>query len=144
MRNDRQRSFSLECYTHPVSCVQVREAYLQFMITIAKMIREDKNTSKDDSFVEEEMAKVMELETEIANVSQELLRMLGGGGERKQHRTPSDKLSFSKETVLFAYYLSVYMSTCMQFQPLTLVLVDSSNNLVNVFRQLPQQKKGMM
>ncbi|NXC12328.1 MMEL1 protein, partial [Corythaeola cristata] len=46
---------------------RVREAYLQFMITIAKMIREDKNMSKDDSFVQEEMAKVMELETEIAN-----------------------------------------------------------------------------
>lgn len=39
------------------------------MITIAKMIRGDKNLSKDDSFVQEEMAKVMEFETEIANVS---------------------------------------------------------------------------
>uniref|UniRef100_A0A8B9FVC3 Membrane metalloendopeptidase like 1 n=1 Tax=Amazona collaria TaxID=241587 RepID=A0A8B9FVC3_9PSIT len=45
------------------------KAYLQFMITIAKMIREDKNMSKDDSFVQEEMAKVMELETEIANAT---------------------------------------------------------------------------
>uniref|UniRef100_A0A672V6M8 Membrane metalloendopeptidase like 1 n=1 Tax=Strigops habroptila TaxID=2489341 RepID=A0A672V6M8_STRHB len=48
---------------------RVREAYLQFMITIAKMIREDKNMSKEDSFVQEEMAKVMELETEIANAT---------------------------------------------------------------------------
>ncbi|XP_010116389.1 PREDICTED: membrane metallo-endopeptidase-like 1, partial [Chlamydotis macqueenii] len=48
---------------------RVREAYLQFMITIAKMIREDKNMSRDDSFVQEEMAKVMELETEIANAT---------------------------------------------------------------------------
>ncbi|XP_065506002.1 membrane metallo-endopeptidase-like 1 isoform X3 [Caloenas nicobarica] len=48
---------------------RVREAYLQFMISIAKMIREDKNMSKDDSFVQEEMAKVMELETEIANAT---------------------------------------------------------------------------
>uniref|UniRef100_A0A7M4F2F7 Membrane metalloendopeptidase like 1 n=1 Tax=Crocodylus porosus TaxID=8502 RepID=A0A7M4F2F7_CROPO len=48
---------------------KVREAYLQFMITIAKMIRDDKNMSKDDSFVQEEMVKVMEFETEIANVS---------------------------------------------------------------------------
>lgn len=69
MRSDRQQIFSLQCYTRSVSCVQVREAYLQFMITIAKMIREDKNMSKDDSFVQEEMTKVMELETEIANVS---------------------------------------------------------------------------
>uniref|UniRef100_A0A663DZY9 Membrane metalloendopeptidase like 1 n=1 Tax=Aquila chrysaetos chrysaetos TaxID=223781 RepID=A0A663DZY9_AQUCH len=48
---------------------KVREAYLQFMITIAKMIREDKNVSKDDSFVQEEMARVMEFETEIANAT---------------------------------------------------------------------------
>uniref|UniRef100_A0A8D0F6U2 Membrane metalloendopeptidase like 1 n=1 Tax=Strix occidentalis caurina TaxID=311401 RepID=A0A8D0F6U2_STROC len=63
------QTFSSQCYTHVVSCVQVREAYLQFMITIAKMIREDKNMPKDDSFVQEEMAKVMELETEIANAT---------------------------------------------------------------------------
>ncbi|XP_025067701.1 membrane metallo-endopeptidase-like 1 isoform X3 [Alligator sinensis] len=48
---------------------RVREAYLQFMITIAKMIRDDKNMSKDDSFVQEEMVKVMEFETEIANAT---------------------------------------------------------------------------
>uniref|UniRef100_A0A8C3U7D2 Membrane metalloendopeptidase like 1 n=1 Tax=Catharus ustulatus TaxID=91951 RepID=A0A8C3U7D2_CATUS len=45
------------------------KAYLQFMITIAKMIRQDKNVSRDDSFVQEEMAKVMEFETEIANAT---------------------------------------------------------------------------
>uniref|UniRef100_A0A8C4YEQ3 Membrane metalloendopeptidase like 1 n=1 Tax=Gopherus evgoodei TaxID=1825980 RepID=A0A8C4YEQ3_9SAUR len=44
-----------------------RVTYLQFMITIAKMIREDKNMAKDDTFVQQEMAKVMKLETEIAN-----------------------------------------------------------------------------
>uniref|UniRef100_A0A452INC5 Uncharacterized protein n=1 Tax=Gopherus agassizii TaxID=38772 RepID=A0A452INC5_9SAUR len=48
---------------------RVREAYLQFMITIAKMIREDKNMAKDDTFVQQEMAKVMKLETEIANAT---------------------------------------------------------------------------
>lgn len=53
------------------------------MITIAKMIREDKNVSKDDSFVQEEMAKVMELETEIANVSREIKNSSGScGGQR--------------------------------------------------------------
>uniref|UniRef100_A0A8C3SEM4 Membrane metalloendopeptidase like 1 n=1 Tax=Chelydra serpentina TaxID=8475 RepID=A0A8C3SEM4_CHESE len=46
-----------------------RVTYLQFMITIAKMIREDKNMAKDDHFVQEEMAKVLKLETEIANVT---------------------------------------------------------------------------
>lgn len=47
------------------------------MITIAKMIREDKNVSKDDLFVQEEMTKVMELETEIANVSTEIKKFSG-------------------------------------------------------------------
>lgn len=52
------------------------------MITIAKMIREDKNVSRDDSFVQEEMAKVMELETEIANVSRQIKNSSRGQGVR--------------------------------------------------------------
>ncbi|KAF7239346.1 Membrane metallo-endopeptidase-like 1 [Varanus komodoensis] len=48
---------------------QVREAYFQYMVTIAKMIREDMNASKDDNFVLEEMRKVMEFEIRIANAS---------------------------------------------------------------------------
>ncbi|XP_051895419.1 membrane metallo-endopeptidase-like 1 [Pristis pectinata] len=48
---------------------KVREAYLQFMISIAKMIREDRNITKNDTFVEEEMMKVLELETEMANAT---------------------------------------------------------------------------
>lgn len=90
--------------TCSVSCVQVREAYLQFMITIAKMIREDKNMSKDDSFVQEEMAKVMELETEIANVSTEIETFSGSQGGSKEQEG---------ESGLFACYLSVCMRTCM-------------------------------
>lgn len=83
MRSDRQQTFSSVLHACSVSCVQVREAYLQFMITIAKMIREDKNMSKDDSFVQEEMAKVMELETEIANVSTEIKNCSGRWGVSK-------------------------------------------------------------
>ncbi|XP_067873227.1 membrane metallo-endopeptidase-like 1 isoform X3 [Heterodontus francisci] len=48
---------------------RVREAYLQFMIIIAKMIREDRNLTKNDTFVEEEMTKVLELEIEMANAT---------------------------------------------------------------------------
>lgn len=39
------------------------------MVTIAKMIRQDMNLSRDDTFVLEEMKKVMDFETDIANVS---------------------------------------------------------------------------
>ncbi|KAM4704262.1 membrane metallo-endopeptidase-like 1 [Rhinophrynus dorsalis] len=48
---------------------KIKEAYLQFMITIAKMVRDDMNVAKDDSFVREEMTKVMDLETEIAKAT---------------------------------------------------------------------------
>lgn len=84
------------------------------MITIAKMIREDKNVSRNDSFVQEEMAKVMELETEIANVSREIKNSSGncgvqgvrgkgllllcaavfGAPENAQHRTKWEKKTF--------------------------------------------------
>lgn len=49
-------------------CSQIREAYLQFMITIARMVREDKNMTKDDAFVQEEMSRVMDFESDIAKV----------------------------------------------------------------------------
>ncbi|XP_078094880.1 membrane metallo-endopeptidase-like 1 isoform X1 [Mustelus asterias] len=48
---------------------RVREAYVQFMILIAKMIREDRNVTKNDTFVEEEMTKVLEFEIEMANAT---------------------------------------------------------------------------
>uniref|UniRef100_A0A8C6PI95 Membrane metalloendopeptidase like 1 n=1 Tax=Nothobranchius furzeri TaxID=105023 RepID=A0A8C6PI95_NOTFU len=54
------------------SCInesEVREAYLQFMVSIAKITREDRNLTQDDDKVWEEMMQVLELETDIANVS---------------------------------------------------------------------------
>ncbi|XP_038602836.1 membrane metallo-endopeptidase-like 1 [Tachyglossus aculeatus] len=48
---------------------RVREAYLSFMIAMATMIRSDLNLTRDDRFVQEEMARVMELETDIANAT---------------------------------------------------------------------------
>uniref|UniRef100_A0A670IL80 Membrane metalloendopeptidase like 1 n=1 Tax=Podarcis muralis TaxID=64176 RepID=A0A670IL80_PODMU len=52
------------------SCMnESEEAYFQYMVLIAKMIREDMNMSKDDNFVQEEMRKVMEFETDVANAT---------------------------------------------------------------------------
>lgn len=48
---------------------QVREAYLHFMVSIAKITRDDRNLTQDDDRVWEEMMQVLELETDIANVS---------------------------------------------------------------------------
>ena len=48
---------------------QAREAYLHFMVSIAKITREDRNLTQDDDRVWEEMMQVLELETDIANVS---------------------------------------------------------------------------
>lgn len=39
------------------------------MVSIAKITREDRNLTQDDDHVWEEMMQVLELETDIANVS---------------------------------------------------------------------------
>lgn len=39
------------------------------MVSIAKITREDRNLTQDDDRVWEEMMQVLELETDIANVS---------------------------------------------------------------------------
>lgn len=48
---------------------QVRKAYLHYMVSIAKTVRDDRNLTQDDDRVWEEMMQVLELETDIANVS---------------------------------------------------------------------------
>uniref|UniRef100_A0A671W7W4 Membrane metalloendopeptidase like 1 n=1 Tax=Sparus aurata TaxID=8175 RepID=A0A671W7W4_SPAAU len=48
---------------------QAREAYLHFMVSIAKITREDRNLTQDDDRVWEEMMQVLELETDIANAT---------------------------------------------------------------------------
>lgn len=48
---------------------QVRKAYLHYMVSIAKIIRDDRNLTQDDDRAWEEMMQVLELETDIANVS---------------------------------------------------------------------------
>lgn len=54
---------------------QVREAYLQFMTSVAAMLRADMNLPENSYLVQEEMVQVLELETQLANV-----RPRGGGG----------------------------------------------------------------
>uniref|UniRef100_A0A8P4KGN4 Membrane metallo-endopeptidase-like 1 n=1 Tax=Dicentrarchus labrax TaxID=13489 RepID=A0A8P4KGN4_DICLA len=49
--------------------ISVREAYLHFMVSIAKITREDRNLTQDDDRVWEEMMQVLELETDIANAT---------------------------------------------------------------------------
>uniref|UniRef100_A0ACB8EDW5 Membrane metallo-endopeptidase-like 1 n=1 Tax=Sphaerodactylus townsendi TaxID=933632 RepID=A0ACB8EDW5_9SAUR len=60
---------SRDYYFNDGNYQRVREAYLQYMITIAKMIREDLKISKDNVLVEEEMKTVLEFETDIANAT---------------------------------------------------------------------------
>lgn len=47
---------------------QVREAYLQFMVSVATMLREDAHLPRDSHLVQEDMAQVLELETQLAKV----------------------------------------------------------------------------
>lgn len=44
-------------------------AYVDFMISVAKLIRQERNLSSDDTLIRNEMEKVMALEKEIANAT---------------------------------------------------------------------------
>uniref|UniRef100_A0A8C6BT79 Membrane metalloendopeptidase like 1 n=1 Tax=Monodon monoceros TaxID=40151 RepID=A0A8C6BT79_MONMO len=46
---------------------KVREAYLQFMMSVATMLRADMNLPQNSHLVREDMAQVLELETQLAN-----------------------------------------------------------------------------
>ncbi|XP_052572726.1 membrane metallo-endopeptidase-like 1 isoform X4 [Peromyscus californicus insignis] len=48
---------------------QVREAYLHFMMSVATMLRKDLNLPKDNTLVQEDMTKVLELEAHLANAT---------------------------------------------------------------------------
>ncbi|KAK3536750.1 hypothetical protein QTP86_022991 [Hemibagrus guttatus] len=60
---------SRDYYLNDGNYKKVREAYLQFMVSMAKIVREDRNVTQDDEHVWEEMMQVMELERDIANAS---------------------------------------------------------------------------
>ncbi|KAI4889948.1 hypothetical protein NFI96_015103 [Prochilodus magdalenae] len=60
---------SRDYYLNDGNYKKVREAYLQFMVSMAKIAREDRNLTQDDERVWEEMMQVMELEREIANAT---------------------------------------------------------------------------
>uniref|UniRef100_A0A8C2IHK4 Membrane metallo-endopeptidase-like 1 n=1 Tax=Cyprinus carpio TaxID=7962 RepID=A0A8C2IHK4_CYPCA len=48
---------------------KVREAYLEFMVSIARIAREDRNLTQDEERLWEDMTQVLELETDIANAT---------------------------------------------------------------------------
>ncbi|XP_028613650.1 membrane metallo-endopeptidase-like 1 isoform X1 [Grammomys surdaster] len=48
---------------------KVREAYLQFMTSVATMLRKDLNLPTESTMVREEMAQVLDLETHLANAT---------------------------------------------------------------------------
>ncbi|XP_067243853.1 membrane metallo-endopeptidase-like 1 [Chanodichthys erythropterus] len=48
---------------------KVREAYLEFMVSMARIAREDRNLTQDEERVWEDMTQVLELETDIANAT---------------------------------------------------------------------------
>lgn len=67
---------------------QVREAYLQFMVSVATMLRADLNLPENNDLVQEDMAQVLELETQLANVR--LCPGRGGVGGPAGHAGPCD------------------------------------------------------
>ncbi|XP_077430429.1 membrane metallo-endopeptidase-like 1 [Vanacampus margaritifer] len=60
---------SRDYYFNDGNYKKVREAYLHFMVAIAKMTREDRNLTQDDERVWEEMMQVLDLETDVANAT---------------------------------------------------------------------------
>ncbi|GAA6110341.1 membrane metallo-endopeptidase-like 1 [Tachysurus ichikawai] len=60
---------SRDYYLNDGNYKKVCEAYLQFMVSMAKIVREDRNLTQDDEHVWEEMMQVIELERDIANAS---------------------------------------------------------------------------
>uniref|UniRef100_A0A8D2AFB6 Membrane metalloendopeptidase like 1 n=1 Tax=Sciurus vulgaris TaxID=55149 RepID=A0A8D2AFB6_SCIVU len=60
---------SREYYFNKGSSKKVREAYLQFMISVATMLRKDKKLPKDSELVQKDMTQVLELETHLANAT---------------------------------------------------------------------------
>uniref|UniRef100_G1QHB6 Membrane metalloendopeptidase like 1 n=1 Tax=Nomascus leucogenys TaxID=61853 RepID=G1QHB6_NOMLE len=60
---------SREYYFNGGSNRKVREAYLQFMVSVATMLREDANLPRDSCLVQEDMAQVLELETQLAKAT---------------------------------------------------------------------------
>ncbi|ELR61334.1 Membrane metallo-endopeptidase-like 1 [Bos mutus] len=59
---------SREYYFKEGNNQKVREAYLQFMVSVAMMLRADLNLPENSGLVQEDMAQVLELETQLANV----------------------------------------------------------------------------
>lgn len=45
---------------------------MQYMVSMARIAREDRNLTQEDDRVVEEMVQVLDLETDIANVSANL------------------------------------------------------------------------
>ncbi|XP_062842899.1 membrane metallo-endopeptidase-like 1 [Trichomycterus rosablanca] len=60
---------SRDLYLNDGNYKKVREAYLQLMVSMAKIAREDRNLTQDDEHVWEDMMQVMELEKDIANAT---------------------------------------------------------------------------
>ncbi|XP_070330265.1 membrane metallo-endopeptidase-like 1 isoform X1 [Odocoileus virginianus] len=60
---------SREYYFKEGNNQKVREAYLQFMVSVATMLRADLNLPENNNLVQEDMAQVLELETQLANAT---------------------------------------------------------------------------
>uniref|UniRef100_A0A452U103 Membrane metalloendopeptidase like 1 n=1 Tax=Ursus maritimus TaxID=29073 RepID=A0A452U103_URSMA len=60
---------SRDYYFNEGSNQKVREAYLQFMVSVATMLRADMNLPENSYLVREDMAQVLELETQLANAT---------------------------------------------------------------------------
>lgn len=54
--------------------LQACSAYVDFMISVAKLILQERNISFNESEISEQMKRIMDLEKEIANVRKTFLK----------------------------------------------------------------------
>lgn len=55
--------------------LQACSAYVDFMISVAKLILQERNISFNETQISEEMKRVMDLEKEIANVRKNIFKV---------------------------------------------------------------------
>uniref|UniRef100_A0AAQ4P348 Membrane metallo-endopeptidase-like 1 n=1 Tax=Gasterosteus aculeatus aculeatus TaxID=481459 RepID=A0AAQ4P348_GASAC len=82
-----------------------KKAYLHFMVSIAKITREDRNLTQDEDRVWEEMMQVLELETDIANVTRYRKTLYGTTVEDAWWRECVRYVQSSMENAVGALYV---------------------------------------
>uniref|UniRef100_A0A667WGJ1 Membrane metalloendopeptidase like 1 n=1 Tax=Myripristis murdjan TaxID=586833 RepID=A0A667WGJ1_9TELE len=115
-----------------------KKAYLHFMVAIAKIAREDRNLTQDDDRVWEEMMQLLELETDIANVSTSHNRKWNSLCKAKSIETKMVQSNYNAAQIQ-SLPLSIYSSRTMQNYLTWQLIIDRVNSLSRRFKDARAQ-----